>query len=1381
LHRAAAIVVSLISLAEAVRPARADTYGFFGATETLPGYGAHPTGMYSGTNGAPPVFAYNLSGSFTDASAWDDYNEAYSPTTGLFAQQAPGAGDTVTIGGLPAGWETPTEGPATTDSSGDPVYGYYGLTEAGYDGGNGFQVGGASGTIANLGVGGPGTLTLGSLNVTDSTVIESVGAIPLIEFTADGGFTTTGVVGSVLTVSSGSLSTPSLALCATTDLSVQGADPVADAGSLVFSAATISGDTTQILGVPPQTGSPNDAFNAQPVEFDDSNLNAKTELDIVGVDTSMYPNATGTTTLIADNSSIKAGAVVIATGSTGFGSGSPFCTAALTLTDASTLTATSTGDSPSSLIVGDTGDGTLTAEEGSEIDTQQTVIGNDILSTGNATLDASTWNNESFLTVGSDGDGTLNVTDDAELTTGDVMYVGLNDGSNGTLAISDGATVTTDTTGIDGTNSTVVGTEAGSSGTITIDGEGSQLESKGDMAIGYSGDGVVQITNGGALLIDGNIFRIGRNDGSNGTLTVTDSGSSVSAPDATMYVGYGGSGTVNVEDGGSLSVQATSIGGQEDGTGVVNIDGDGTQADLGTLTVGDGGDGTLNITGGAAVSTGTIVIGADFEDAGMFLIAGDTTGVNAGGDITVGDAAAGALTVTGGATLSSEGLIVGSQETGVGTLLVESGSTLTTSDDATVGDEEGSMGTVGVDGTGTRLTINGDFTIGGGGDGLITVLDNSTLMNQAAIVGRDEDSDGFALVSGTGSTWHSTGDMTIGQSGSGEVLVEEGATLQVDGDLLVGQNDGSEGTLTIDGANTQFIYGGGDISIGSFGSGAFTVQNAAFVDISGVDTTVGDGEDGEGTLTVTDPDTILNTGGLTVGGEGTGELLVQNGGALTSGSSTIGDMEEAEGTATVTDAGSTWTASDLTVGGGGDGTLIIENGGVVTVNSTELSIGDESTGRGTLVLSGAGSQLNFTGNLQVGEDGSGVFAVQGGAAFTGHAVNIGDKSDGIGTVNLDGTGTTMEVQTDFNIGVQGTGYLHLTNNAILTADGNATIADMLDSTGVATVDSASAWNTAGTLTVGGQSSGTLTVTGGGTVSANNMVIGDQSTGGGTVNVTGTGNLASASLLYTGTLTVGNSGAGTLDITAGGSVAPTGTGSGQVFVGMGGYSTIAVDGTKSHFEATSLTMGRLSQLLLTDAGSAHVATTVNSGSPSSINVTGGGLTIGAASPLAATGNVQVNSGGTLSGGESVTGNVVNGGTVTPGGPTTLSITGDYTQSGNGILQFEIEGTAAQDFDHLDVNGNVSLASGSTIEVSFSNGFTPQVGNSFQVISYGTLDPVNNTFSHLEATGLPANEGFTVNDDGNGLDVDIVAATPEPSTVSILILGAIPLLRRRRRSR
>jgi hypothetical protein len=130
--------------------ARADDFGFIGGTQTVHTYGAHPAQDCLCGAGPGDGYTYDLSGSFTSASNWDDNNQPYNPVQGVFAPSAPGANDTVTIGGLPAGFLSPLMGPSMTlceDTTSClvtvPVYGNYDSGPggvAGYTGGNGFSV-----------------------------------------------------------------------------------------------------------------------------------------------------------------------------------------------------------------------------------------------------------------------------------------------------------------------------------------------------------------------------------------------------------------------------------------------------------------------------------------------------------------------------------------------------------------------------------------------------------------------------------------------------------------------------------------------------------------------------------------------------------------------------------------------------------------------------------------------------------------------------------------------------------------------------------------------------------------------------------------------------------------------------------------------------------------------------------------------------------------------------------------------------------------------------------------------------------------------------------------------------------------------------------------
>jgi uncharacterized repeat protein (TIGR01451 family) len=92
------------------------------------------------------------------------------------------------------------------------------------------------------------------------------------------------------------------------------------------------------------------------------------------------------------------------------------------------------------------------------------------------------------------------------------------------------------------------------------------------------------------------------------------------------------------------------------------------------------------------------------------------------------------------------------------------------------------------------------------------------------------------------------------------------------------------------------------------------------------------------------------------------------------------------------------------------------------------------------------------------------------------------------------------------------------------------------------------------------------------------------------------------------------------------------------------------------------------------------------------------------------------GGTLGGVGTITGNVNNSGaTVNPGlSPGTLNITSNYTQGAGGSLNIELGGTGAGQFDVLAMGGTASL--NGTLNVISFGGFTPAVGDAFQVMTY-----------------------------------------------------------------
>ena len=117
----------------------------------------------------------------------------------------------------------------------------------------------------------------------------------------------------------------------------------------------------------------------------------------------------------------------------------------------------------------------------------------------------------------------------------------------------------------------------------------------------------------------------------------------------------------------------------------------------------------------------------------------------------------------------------------------------------------------------------------------------------------------------------------------------------------------------------------------------------------------------------------------------------------------------------------------------------------------------------------------------------------------------------------------------------------------------------------------------------------------------------------------------------------------------------------------------------------------------------------------------GLTLMNGGNLQATQPIQIG-GGTLQGAGVITGSVNNNGTLNPGNPLgLLTITGNYAQTANGVLNVVLAGLpAGTNYDRLVVNGNASLAG--SFNSSLITNCHLLIGNQFQVLAAGSLTGV-----------------------------------------------------------
>jgi T5SS/PEP-CTERM-associated repeat protein len=178
------------------------------------------------------------------------------------------------------------------------------------------------------------------------------------------------------------------------------------------------------------------------------------------------------------------------------------------------------------------------------------------------------------------------------------------------------------------------------------------------------------------------------------------------------------------------------------------------------------------------------------------------------------------------------------------------------------------------------------------GNGQLDVTSSGDLSTRTAYVGYGTGAVGTANITGSGSTWDmGVYDMFIGYAGTGNVNVQSGASITSSAGYL-GFTASAVGNVTLDGSESSWYAGTGDVVVGRYGTGTLEVNNGADVlDASAL--VVGWYGGSTGTTTVDGYGSTIDVGigGVHVGYEdgAVGTLNISNGGLVaTSGPLGIG-------------------------------------------------------------------------------------------------------------------------------------------------------------------------------------------------------------------------------------------------------------------------------------------------------------------------------------------------------------------------------------------------------------------------------------------------------------------------------------------------------------
>ncbi len=523
----------------------------------------------------------------------------------------------------------------------------------------------------------------------------------------------------------------------------------------------------------------------------------------------------------------------------------------------------------------------------------------------------------------------------------------------------------------------------------------------------------------------------------------------------------------------------------------------------------------------------------------------------------------------------------------------------------------------------------------------------------------------------------------------------------------------------------------------------------------------------------------------------TGELLLEEETTLYIGSGTATQTGDISGSLGFTKTGEGTLIFDPGYSSSG-GPIIVEAGTLSMGNSDALPNGNLEINGGTLNLNGNGSldSLNGTGGtLNLGSEGT--IYLNSGGTFGG-AINGGSSIDFLyeGTDDLVLTGAIHQEGYFYisygKVAVSGAAYF----SNITFYGGGLSITD-----GTTTIDN--------TLYLGsGYEAARLEVSGGAQLSVNGSFYSaayeeDESF----TRVTGSGSHLQSSSSFE----VADSGHGAMVIANGGKIT-AGDGTVELALGSTGHGTLAIGGAEG--EAAEAAGSVAATRINTEEGNGTLLFNHTSEEPYALEhegaaigitgltrvvqasgftlltgestysggtlITGGTLAIrtsGSGSALG-TGAVEVGVDGALAGVGRISGATTVAGRLAPGQSAgAMTFESDLTLLSTAIVEMEIGGRGAGDFDLIEVNGDLTFAG--ELVITFIDGFIPEESETFALFNF---TEASGDFSRL----VFSNPGLTGSfDAATGLLT--VAPIPEPGTWTLLGLSGLALFSRFRRKK
>jgi len=311
------------------------------------------------------------------------------------------------------------------------------------------------------------------------------------------------------------------------------------------------------------------------------------------------------------------------------------------------------------IFAGKSGDGTIVQTGGTLSATDWFSVGDEANGDGTYDLGGGSLTTRLYY-VGRLGTGEVNQTGGTITVTGSNLYMADQVGARATYNLSGASSqilipnnnmyvgyrdlcAFTQTGGtVDVAGELRVGGHGTGDGTYDISGAATQLIVGRESAVGYSGTGVLSLSDGATMTLSNRLY-IGRNNNSSGTVTVSGAATQLTTNNH-LAVGSNGTGVFNLNDG-QVQAQNLRVGYQGNGDGTFNMDG-GQLTINDDATIGDNSQGEFTQTDGSFSVVDDLLIGNHTGVVGRYTTSGGSVTAE---DLVVGPSGQGYVSVLGSA------------------------------------------------------------------------------------------------------------------------------------------------------------------------------------------------------------------------------------------------------------------------------------------------------------------------------------------------------------------------------------------------------------------------------------------------------------------------------------------------------------------------------------------------------------------------------------------------------------------------------------------------------------------------------------------------------------------------------------------------------------